>query len=90
MIARAIVNKPKIVFFDEATSALDNKSQAIISNSMDAMKATRVVIAHRLSTIMKCDRIVVLDKGKIIEEGSYEDLMESRSAFYELAKRQLA
>jgi ATP-binding cassette subfamily C protein len=90
LIARVLVNKPKIIFFDEATSALDNKTQAIVSKSLDALDATKVVIAHRLSTIINCDRILVIDKGCIIEEGKYEDLMKKEGTFYELAKRQLA
>ncbi|ACV61833.1 ABC transporter related [Desulfofarcimen acetoxidans DSM 771] len=90
LIARAIVNRPKIIYFDEATSALDNRSQSIVSESLDRLRATRVVIAHRLSTVIKCDRIIVLDKGKVIENGSYEHLMERGGAFAELAKRQLA
>jgi len=90
LIARVLVNKPKIIFFDEATSALDNKTQAIVSNSMDSMKATRIVIAHRLSTIINCDRILVIDKGRIVEEGTFEELMKNGNTFYELAKRQLA
>jgi len=90
LIARAIVNRPKIIYFDEATSALDNKTQAIVSQSLDGLKATRVVIAHRLSTVINCDRIIVLDKGRIIEEGSYQALMKTGGVFAELAKRQLA
>lgn len=90
MIARAIVKKPKILFFDEATSALDNRTQAIVSQSLDRLKSTRVVIAHRLSTVMKCDRIIVMNKGTIAEEGSYNELMELKGLFYQLAKRQLA
>ncbi|MDF2610949.1 MAG: bacteriocin system transporter, ATP-binding protein [Lachnospiraceae bacterium] len=90
LIARVLINKPKIIFFDEATSALDNKTQAIVSKSLDSINSTRVVIAHRLSTIIHCDRILVMDKGKIAEEGSYQELMEKKSLFYELAKRQLA
>lgn len=90
LIARVIAGKPKIIFFDEATSALDNRTQAIVSKSMDSLKATRIVIAHRLSTIMNCDRIVVVNQGRIVEEGSYQELMSKKSAFYELAKRQLA
>ncbi|MBF4692599.1 NHLP bacteriocin export ABC transporter permease/ATPase subunit [Fusibacter ferrireducens] len=90
MIARAIVNKPKILYFDEATSALDNRTQKIVSESLDKLNATRIVIAHRLSTVMNCDRIIVLDKGKIVEEGNYEELMRLGGKFAELAKRQLA
>lgn len=90
LIARAIVNRPKIIFFDEATSALDNKTQAIVSESLDGLKATRVIIAHRLSTVINCDRIIVMDKGKIIEEGSYEELMNKKGVFFQLAQRQLA
>lgn len=90
LIARAIVNKPKIIFFDEATSALDNKTQAIVSASLDSFKTTRIVIAHRLSTVINCDRIIVLDKGRIVEEGSYEQLMQLNGIFAQLARRQLA
>ena len=90
LIARAIVNKPRIIFFDEATSALDNRTQAIVSQSLDSLNATRIVIAHRLSTIMNCERIIVLDQGKIVEMGTYDELMDKNGIFYELAKRQLA
>lgn len=90
LIARAIVNRPKIIYFDEATSALDNKTQAIVGQSLDALKATRVVIAHRLSTVINCDRIVVLDQGKIVEEGPYDQLMAKNGVFAGLARRQLA
>ena len=74
--------------FDEATSALDNITQKIVSESLDSLKCTRVVIAHRLSTIRRCDRIIVLDKGKIIEDGTYEDLIEQNGFFAELVERQ--
>ncbi len=90
LVARAIVGKPKILFFDEATSALDNQTQAVVSRSLDRLKATRVVIAHRLSTIINCDRIIVMDRGRIIEEGSYEELMKMNGVFSDLARRQLA
>lgn len=90
MIARAIVNKPRIIFFDEATSALDNRTQAIVSQSLDKLQATRVVIAHRLSTIMNCNKILVMDQGKIVEQGTYEELMAKQGVFADLAKRQLA
>jgi NHLM bacteriocin system ABC transporter ATP-binding protein len=90
LIARAIVNKPRIIFFDEATSALDNRSQAIVSASMKQLKATRIVIAHRLSTIINADRIYVLNKGMVVQSGTYEQLMNQEGLFVDLAKRQLA
>lgn len=90
LIARAIVGKPKILFFDEATSALDNVTQAMVCESLNKLHATRLVIAHRLSTVIDCDRILVMDKGRIVEEGNYQALMEKRGLFYELASRQLA
>ena len=88
MIARAIAPKPKMMIFDEATSALDNKTQKQVSDSLDAMGCTRLVIAHRLSTIRHCDRILVLDGGKIIEDGTYDELIEQGGFFAELVKRQ--
>lgn len=88
MIARAIAPKPKILMFDEATSALDNLTQKTVSESLDGLKCTRIVIAHRLSTIRQCDRIVVLDKGKIIEDGTYDELLEKNGFFAELVARQ--
>ncbi len=90
MIARAIAKKPKILLFDEATSALDNRTQAIVSKSLEALKATRVVIAHRLSTIRNADRILVVDKGHVVQAGTYEQLIQQEGLFNELAKRQLA
>jgi ABC-type bacteriocin/lantibiotic exporter with double-glycine peptidase domain len=90
MIARAIVNRPKVLFLDEATSALDNRSQAIVTESMDKMDATRIVIAHRLSTIVNADRICYLDAGRIVEMGTYQELMEKDGLFAQLAKRQVA
>lgn len=89
LIARALISKPNIIFFDEATSALDNISQKAVSDNLDSLKCTRVVIAHRLSTIRHCDRIIVLDKGHIAEEGTFDELMERKSIFYEMAQRQL-
>lgn len=88
MIARAIAPKPKILMFDEATSALDNITQKTVSESLDSLKCTRIVIAHRLSTIRHCDRIIVLDKGKIVEDGTYEELLKRNGYFSELVKRQ--
>lgn len=89
LIARALISKPEIIFFDEATSALDNISQKQVSDNLDQLNCTRVVIAHRLSTIRHCDRIIVLDKGKIAEEGNFEELMEKQGLFYEMSLRQL-
>jgi len=88
MIARAIAPKPKILMFDEATSALDNITQKIVSDSLDKLKCTRIVIAHRLSTIRQCDRIIYLHKGKIVEDGSYEELIAKNGKFAELVERQ--
>ena len=88
MIARAIAPKPRILIFDEATSALDNKTQRQVSDALDRMGCTRVVIAHRLSTIRNCDRILVMDKGAIIEEGSYEALIKENGYFADLVARQ--
>lgn len=88
MIARAIAPKPKILMLDEATSALDNITQKQVSDSLDSLKSTRIVIAHRLSTIKHCDRIIVLDKGKVIEDGKYDELINKKGYFYELVERQ--
>jgi NHLM bacteriocin system ABC transporter ATP-binding protein len=90
LIARAIVNKPRILFFDEATSALDNRTQAFVSESLERLHVTRVVVAHRLSTIVNADRILVLDDGKIVQRGTYDELMKEGGLFAELAKRQLS
>lgn len=88
LIARAVAPKPKILFLDEATSALDNMTQKRVSEAMDALKCTRIVIAHRLSTIKQCDRIIVLENGKIIEDGSYDKLIKNGGFFAELVARQ--
>lgn len=90
VIARALIRNPKVFIFDEATSALDNETQGIVSASIEKLHATRIVIAHRLSTIMNADRIFVLDKGQLIEEGSYKALIEKNGFFAELTRRQLA
>ena len=88
MIARAIAPKPRILMFDEATSALDNITQRIVSESLEKLKCTRIVIAHRLSTIKECDRIIYLEKGKILEDGSYDQLIALGGKFAELVERQ--
>ncbi len=90
MIARAIVHRPKILYLDEATSALDNKTQAIVTESMNKLQATRVVIAHRLSTIVNADKICYLEQGQLKEMGTFQELMDLDGLFAALAKRQLA
>jgi ATP-binding cassette subfamily C protein len=90
LIARALVTKPRIVFFDEATSALDNRTQEIVSRSLESLDATRVVIAHRLTTIQNADWIYVVERGKIVQSGNYNDLINQVGLFADLAKRQLA
>jgi NHLM bacteriocin system ABC transporter ATP-binding protein len=90
MIARAVVHKPRMLYLDEATSALDNRSQAIVTESMDKLQATRIVVAHRLSTIRNADKIVVLVAGRVEEMGTYEELMSLNGHFADLANRQIA
>ena len=90
MIARAVISKPQILIFDEATSALDNITQNHVAKSISSFDSTRIVVAHRLSTIKNCDRIIVLDKGTVVEEGTYDKLMEKKGQFYDLAIRQIA
>lgn len=89
MIARAIVNRPRILIFDEATAALDNRTQATVAASLKRLKSTRVVIAHRLSTIMQADRICVLDRGELVEVGTYDELMRRKGLFARMAQRQI-
>ena len=88
MIARALAPNPKVLIFDEATSALDNVTQKKVSDAIDSLHCTRIVIAHRLSTIRHCDRILVMDKGRIIEEGTYDQLIKKNGFFAELVERQ--
>jgi ATP-binding cassette subfamily C protein len=90
LIARALAAQPRLLFFDEATSALDNRTQAAVSTSLDQLRVTRVVIAHRLSTIQHADRIVVLDRGRIVQQGRFENLLREGGTFGALARRQLA
>jgi ABC-type bacteriocin/lantibiotic exporter with double-glycine peptidase domain len=90
MIARAIVGRPRILLFDEATSALDNQTQSIVSKSLENLSATRIVIAHRLSTVINADRIFVMSQGRIVQAGTYTELMKEEGVFTELAKRQLS
>ncbi len=84
LIARAIISKPKMIVFDEATSALDNVSQREVKEALDAMNCTRIVVAHRLSTVKDCDKIILLEKGHITQEGTYEELVKQEGLFREL------
>ena len=89
LIARALALKPKILLFDEATSALDNKTQAIVSESLDRLQVTRIVIAHRLSTIRNAHRIYVLQNGRVVQTGSFEQLAAHDGLFAQLMARQM-
>lgn len=89
LIARALVLKPKIILMDEATSALDNQTQAIVTESLDKLNATRVVIAHRLSTIRNADRIYVVEAGRVVQVGNFDELVKQEGLFARLVARQL-
>jgi ABC-type bacteriocin/lantibiotic exporter with double-glycine peptidase domain len=88
LIARALALRPRILLFDEATSALDNRTQAIVSESLERLRVTRIVVAHRLSTIRNADRIYVLEKGRLIQQGSFVQLAAEEGLFSQLIKRQ--
>ena len=88
LIARAVCGKPRILMLDEATSALDNVTQKHVSDALERLRCTRIVIAHRLSTIRECDRIVMLDGGRIVEDGTYDELVAQGGKFADLVARQ--
>ncbi len=90
LIARALVSKPRILLLDEATSALDNVSQAVVLEGLTALKATRVVIAHRLNTVRDADRIVVLDRGRVVQQGTFAQLAAEAGPFAAMLSRQVA
>jgi ATP-binding cassette subfamily C protein len=90
LIARALAMKPSVIICDEATSALDNRTQAIVSRSLDKLKATRIVVAHRLSTIRNADRIIVLDQGRVAESGTFDELLKQNGIFASMVKRQVS
>lgn len=89
LIARALARSPRILLFDEATSALDNQTQSIVGASLERLSITRIVIAHRLSTVRNADRIVMLLRGKIVQAGSYAELMSEPGPFADFVERQL-
>ncbi|MDQ0688108.1 NHLM bacteriocin system ABC transporter ATP-binding protein [Streptomyces achromogenes] len=91
MIAQALIRRPRILFFDEATSALDNETQRTVIESTRKLNATRVVIAHRLSTVMDADRVVVMENGRIAQQGPPAQLLaDTGGRLHELVRRQLA
>ena len=89
MIARALAAKPRILMLDEATSALDNRTQAVVSETVEKLDITRIVIAHRLSTIRHADRIIMMEDGTIVESGTYDELIQINGRFASFASRQL-
>jgi NHLM bacteriocin system ABC transporter ATP-binding protein len=89
LIARALAHGPRVLLMDEATSALDNRTQAVVSDSISRLNLTRIVIAHRLSTVQSADRIVVLADGKIVQTGTFAELLEQPGLFTDFAERQL-
>jgi ABC-type multidrug transport system fused ATPase/permease subunit len=88
-MARALVRRPALLILDEATSALDNAVQAQLGAAIQALRVTRLVIAHRLSTVVRADRILVISQGRIVEAGTYEELLALDGHFAALARRQL-
>ena len=88
LIARALAGKPKLIIFDEATSALDNRTQSEVTEAVGKLGCTRIVVAHRLSTIKNCDRILVMDEGRIVEQGTYDELLTMNGVFSDLVERQ--
>jgi ABC-type bacteriocin/lantibiotic exporter with double-glycine peptidase domain len=89
-LARALVSTPAILLLDEATSALDAVTEARVQAALESLKCTRVVIAHRLSTVRSADRILVVDGGKLVEQGTHEELMRAGTLYARLAQAQMA
>ncbi len=91
LIARAIYKSPKIIFFDEATSALDTKNEYSVMKNLNSFfkKRTSIIIAHRLSTVQNADKIIVLDQGKIIENGTHLELVNKKGKYFKLIQNQL-
>ena len=89
LIARALLQKPAVLILDEATSALDNRTQRSVTESLAQLRTTRIVVAHRLSTIQNVDRIYVIDSGRVVQHGTYQDLCATPGPFFELVKKQM-
>ena len=87
-IARALITTPKVLIMDEATSALDTRSQHVITATIEALGITRISIAHRLATVQRANRIIVLDHGRLIEQGSHADLVAQGGMYARLAALQ--
>ena len=88
-IARAVIRKPNILILDEATSALDEKSQSLVQKALEGVMKNRtsIVIAHRLTTVEKCNRVIVIEHGKVVEEGTFKELRDAKDGhFANLAK----
>jgi ABC-type bacteriocin/lantibiotic exporter with double-glycine peptidase domain len=88
-LARALLGQPRVVVLDEATSALDEQSQATVVESMERLEVTRVAVAHRVSTIRTCDRIYVIERGLVAQQGTFDELLAQPGAFRRLVERQL-
>jgi ATP-binding cassette subfamily C protein len=88
LLTRALVHRPRILLLDEATSALDNRTQAIVSQSLDRLGITRIVVAHRLSTVRNADRIFVIEAGRVVQQGTFDELAEAPGLFARLMLRQ--
>lgn len=92
LIARCVYKNPEFLFFDEATNSLDANNERIIMNKLTEFYRgkTVVIIAHRLSTVQNADNIIMLDRGRVVEQGSHKELIQKRGAYYTLVKNQLA
>jgi ABC-type bacteriocin/lantibiotic exporter with double-glycine peptidase domain len=90
LIARALARRPRLLLLDEATSALDNRTQSVVAEAVSGLGLTRLVVAHRLSTIAMVDRVLVLNRGRLVQSGRFEQLMAEPGLFQELARRQLS
>jgi ATP-binding cassette subfamily C protein len=89
MIARALIGRPRLLFLDEATSALDNHCQALVAHAIEQLRMTRIIIAHRLSTVEHADRIFVLERGRLVDAGRFDELIARDGPFSRLAQRQI-